>query len=266
MAHLDKYDLSGKVAVVTGAASGIGRASSLALAEVGARVVCADLALDGAEAVAKEIDAAGGTALATEVDVASSSSVDALVAGAVEAFGRVDVMGNIAGIMLEGVVTEFEDEALERILAINLKGVFYGCRAAARAMAGQGSGSIVNMASGAIDTPAPKIAGYAMAKAGVAMLTKTLATEVARGGIRVNAIAPGFVMTAMTARHFTGEDGRVDEEKRKGVEQVMGKIAPLGRVGVPDDIASAVVFLASDASSFMTGQILRPNGGVAMPW
>jgi 3-oxoacyl-[acyl-carrier protein] reductase len=266
MGQLDQYDLSGRVAVITGAASGIGRASALALADVGATVVCADVALDGAQVTAKEIEAAGGTARAVACDVTDSASVDALVAGAVDAFGRLDVMGNIAGIMLEGLVAEMDDDALDKILAINLKGVFYGCRAAARAMASQGSGSIINMSSGAIDTPAPKLAGYAMAKAGVAMLTKTLATELAKGGVRVNAIAPGFVMTAMTARHFTNADGTIDEDKKKGVEQVMGKIAPLGRVGAPDDIASSVVFLASDASSFMTGQILRPNGGVSMPW
>ena len=111
-----------------------------------------------------------------------------------------------------------------------------------------------------------KLVSYAMAKAAVAQLTHTLATEVARNGVRVNAVAPGFVISGMTGRHFTNADGTVDEAKKAEVSEFMGSVAPLGRVGQPDDIAAAVLYLASDASSFMTGQILRPNGGVSMPW
>ncbi len=107
---------------------------------------------------------------------------------------------------------------------------------------------------------------YAIAKAGVAMVTRTLAMEVARQRVRVNAVAPGFVITGMTGRHFTNPDGSVDPDKERAVREHMGKVAPLGRVGEPEDVAQTVLFLASDASSFMTGQILRPNGGVSMPW
>ena len=260
------YDLTGRVAVITGAGSGIGRATSLALAAVGATVVCADIAKEAAEATAADIGDSGGTATVAVVDTSDRASVDDLVGGAVGAHGRLDIMGNIAGIMREAPVVDLTDEELDLVLGINLKGVLYGCAAAGRVMVEQGSGSIVNMASGAIDTPAPKLAAYAIAKAGVAQLTRTFATEVARNGVRVNAVAPGFVMTGMTKRHWTDEAGNEDPAKRAQVEKGFGSFAPLGRVGDPMDIAHTVVFLASDASSFMTGQILRPNGGVAMPW
>jgi 3-oxoacyl-[acyl-carrier protein] reductase len=121
------------------------------------------------------------------------------------------------------------------------------------------------MASGAIDTPAPNLATYAMTKAAVAQLTRTLATEVARSGVRVNAIAPGFIRTNMTARHFTDAAGTVDREREEAVLSVMRKRTPLGIVGEAEDIAYAVLYLASDASRYVTGQVLRPNGGVAMP-
>src|SRR5687768_14064173 len=133
-------------------------------------------------------------------------------------------------------------------------------------MGGQGAGSIINMASGAMDEPAPVIVCYAIAKAGVAQLTKTLAREVGPSGVRVNAIAPGFIVTAMTGRHFTNADGTVDEARKAATLGPMARMAPLGRVGEPDDIAYAVLYLASDAGSFLTGQIIRPNGGVSMPW
>ncbi|HLG91532.1 MAG TPA: SDR family oxidoreductase, partial [Acidimicrobiales bacterium] len=134
-----------------------------------------------------------------------------------------------------------------------------------RQMVAQGSGSIVNMSSGAIDTPAPGLVCYAMAKAAVAQLTKTLAVEVGRKGVRVNAIAPGFVVTGMTSRHFVRPDGTVDEKARQALLEMMASRAALGRVGEPNDVAYAVLYLASDASSFVTGQVLRPNGGVGMP-
>jgi 3-oxoacyl-[acyl-carrier protein] reductase len=260
---LDAFDQTGKVALVTGAGSGIGQATAIMLAAVGASVVCADIDGDGAAATASTI---GGAARARRVDVTDGSDVDAAVAETVAAYGRLDIMANIAGIIVTGKVVDMTDEDLDRILAVNLRGVYHGCRAAARVMSAQGSGSIVNMASGAIDTPSPTLAGYAMTKAAVAQLTKILALEVARSGVRVNAIAPGFVLTAMTSRHYTSPDGTVDEAARDATIARMSKTTPLADVGRPDDIAYAVLFLCSDAARFMTGQILRPNGGVAMPW
>lgn len=259
-------DLSGRVAVVTGAASGIGRGSCEVLAELGATVVCADIDLPGAEATAKLVGDAGGRAVAAEVDTASAASVDALVAGAAADFGRLDVLANIAGIMHTSTVVDTTDEDLERVLAVNFKGAFHGCRAAARVMVPQGSGSIVNMASSAIDTAAPGLLCYGAAKAAMIQLTKTLATEVGPHGVRVNAVAPGWTVTGMTGRHWTAEDGTEDPERKAATTAPMARLSPLRRVGEPLDVAYAVAYLASDAAAFTTGQILRPNGGATMPW
>jgi 3-oxoacyl-[acyl-carrier protein] reductase len=260
------FELAGRTAIVTGAGSGIGRASAIRLAEAGAAVICADRDGGAAEDTVTLIKDAGGTASAATVDVSHQPEVADLVADTVADAGRVDIMCNIAGIIgpLLPVIDVTEDE-LERILAVNLKGVVWGCQAAARVMVAQGRGSIINMSSGAIDVPAPGLITYALAKAGVAQLTKTLAVEVAPRGVRVNAIAPGFVVTGMTSRHWVKPDGSIDEESREATLAPMRERSPLGLLGEPDDIAYAVLYLASDASKFTTGQILRPNGGVVMP-
>ncbi|HXY95288.1 MAG TPA: SDR family NAD(P)-dependent oxidoreductase [Acidimicrobiia bacterium] len=262
---LDAFDLDGRVAVITGAGSGIGEASARMLAAVGAELVCADLDLDAAERVADAIRDDGGRARAARCDVSVRDEVDDLVERVFADLGHVDVMGNIAGIMHESLVVDTKEDDLDRVLGINLKGVFFGCQAAARVMIEQGSGSIINMSSGAIDVAAPNIVCYAMAKAAVAQLTKTLAVEVGPLGVRVNAIAPGFIITGMTGRHWRRPDGTIDEDLLEQVTAPMRERSTLGRVGNPDDIAYAVLYLASDAADFMTGQILRPNGGVAMP-
>ncbi|ADI06469.1 3-oxoacyl-ACP reductase [Streptomyces bingchenggensis BCW-1] len=255
---LTAYDLTGRTALVTGAASGIGRASAALLAEAGATVHCADLDGKGAQRTADDITASGGSAHAHTLDVADRAQIAATVA-AIRTGARLGIMANIAGIMHSSTVLETDDADLDRVLAVNFKGVLYGCQEAARAMIEQGTGgTIVTMASGAIDTGAPGLLCYGVAKAAVVQLTKTLATEVGRHGIRVNAVAPGWIRTPMTDRHS-------DEEQRLA-EEPMVRRTPLGRVGEPTDVAHAVLHLASDASSFMTGQILRPNGGVAMPW
>lgn len=245
------FDLGGRVAIVTGAASGIGRASARRLADAGAIVVCADQNADGATVTAEAIVEDGGAAEMAALDVSDRTQVHELVADAVARHGRLDVMANIAGVMHRSLVLETDEADLDRVLSINLKGVFFGAQAAARVMVEAGGGSIVNMASAAVDQPAPELAVYGMAKAGLVQLTKVLAQEVGEHGVRVNAVAPGYIRTAMT-----------DRAKDEG----MAMFTPLRTVGEPDDIAYAVLYLASDASRFMTGQILRPNGGVAMPW
>jgi len=262
----DLFDLSGQVAVLTGVASGIGKASANMLAAAGATIVGGDIDEAGAQATADEITSAGGNAVTQRVDVTKRADVDALVDRAQADFGRVDIMGNIAGIPHNKMVADVTDEDFERILAINLKSVFYGCQAAIRHMIPQGSGNIVNIASGAIDTPAPTLACYGMTKAAVTMLTKTLATEVGRNGIRVNAIAPGMILTNFSTHNFTDADGNVVPEKLEQYHKRASAMAPLGRAGEAEDVARSFLYLVSEAASFVTGQIERPNGGVSMPW
>jgi 3-oxoacyl-[acyl-carrier protein] reductase len=260
------YDLTGQVAVLTGAGSGIGKATALTLASAGAMIVGGDINEEAVAATAAEITAAGGTARAVPTDVTSRAAVDALVDGAQAEFGRVDIMGNIAGIPHNKMFMEVTDEDFERILSINLKSCVYGCQAAMRVMAPRESGNIINISSGAIDTPAPTLACYGMTKAAVAMLTKTLACEAGPLGIRVNALAPGVIHTNFSRHNFVDEDGNVIPEKVESYKKRFGAMAPLKRVGEAQDVADTILFLVSDAASFMTGQILRPNGGVAMPW
>ncbi len=262
----DLLNLSGRVAVLTGVGSGIGKATALTLAGAGAIIVGGDIDEASAEATAKEIIGAGGQARTQRTDVTKRADIDALVDGAAAEHGRVDIMGNIAGVPHNKMVADCSDEEFERILAINLKSVFYGCQAAIRHMVPQGSGNIVNISSGAIDTPAPTLACYGMTKAAVAMLTKTLATEVGRNGIRVNAIAPGMILTNFSRHNFVDEQGNVVPEKLEQYHKRAGAMAPLGRAGEAEDVARTFLYLVSDAASFVTGQIERPNGGVAMPW
>jgi len=254
--------LDGRVAIVTGAASGIGRASAVRLAAAGATVVCADVDGAGAAATASLI---GSPASAVALDVSDRAAVHDAVADTVARLGRLDVMANIAGIITQGPSVDVTEDELDRIIAVNLKGVLWGCQAAGRAMAAQGSGSVVNMASAAVDSPAPGLLGYSICKAGVVQATKVFAAELGPSGVRVNAVAPGFIVTGMTSRHFTNADGSVDEACKEATLAPMRRMSPLATTGEPDDIAHAVVYLASDESRFMTGQVLRPNGGVAMP-
>ncbi len=260
------YDLTGQVAVLTGAGSGIGKATALTLAGAGATIVGGDINEEAVNATAKEITDAGGTARGVVTDVTSRAAVDALVDGAQAEFGRVDIMGNIAGIPHNKMFMEVTDEDFERILSINLKSCVYGCQAALRVMAPRGSGNIINISSGAIDTPAPTLACYGMTKAAVAMLTKTLACEAGPMGIRVNALAPGVIHTNFSRHNFVDENGNEIPEKVEAYKKRFGAMAPLKRVGEAQDVADSILFLVSEGASFMTGQILRPNGGVAMPW
>ncbi|SEC34147.1 SDR family NAD(P)-dependent oxidoreductase [Streptomyces sp. TLI_105] len=252
---LPAYDLTGRTAFVTGAASGIGRATAALLARAGATVHCADRDEDGLEETAALIARQGGAAHTHPLDVTDRPAL----AAAVRAVGPLHVMAAIAGIMHTSTVLDTRDEDLDRVLAVNFKGVLYACQEAARSMiASNVPGSIVTMASGAMDTASPGLLCYSVTKAAVVQLTKTLATEAGPHGIRVNAVAPGWIRTPMTDRH--------EPAAQLQAEAAMVRHSPLGRVGEAEDIAHAVLHLASDASAFTTGQILRPNGGVAMPW
>jgi 3-oxoacyl-[acyl-carrier protein] reductase len=256
------FDVSGLVAVVTGAGSGIGRGTAIHLAAAGATVVCADIDAAAAGATAA---AAGGDSYPAQVDVADRASVERLVSGVVGRHGRLDAMCNIAGIITEAPVLELLEEEFDRMLAVNLKGVLFGCQAAGRAMATAGRGAIVNMSSAVVDRPAAGFGAYATTKAGVAQLTKTLAVELGPRGVRVNAIAPGVIVTAMTERHYIRADGTIDTDARAARLAALRSVSPLDAVGEPEDIAYAVRYLLSDAARFVTGQVFRVNGGAMMP-
>lgn len=252
---LSAYDLTGRAAFITGAASGIGRASALLLAEAGATVHCADRDETGLRRTYDLIADAGGSARTHPLDVTDRDQVRAAVGAA----GHLDVLVASAGIMHTSSVLETADEDLDRVLAVNFTGVLYACQEVARSMTARSApGSLITMASGAVDSASAGLLCYSVAKAAVVQLTKTLATELGPHAIRVNAVAPGWIRTPMTDRHDTAD--------RRRTETTMARISPLGRVGEPEDVAHTVLHLASDASAFMTGQILRPNGGVAMPW
>jgi 3-oxoacyl-[acyl-carrier protein] reductase len=261
------FDLTGRVACLTGAASGIGRASAEVLARAGASLVLGDINERGLRDTVERVQRAGAKALGLRSDVRREAEVDALVERAVLEFGRIDIMGNIAGIPQQSRIVETSEADLDGLLAVNLKGVFFGVKAALARMIPQGSGNIVNISSGVIDADGVESwACYGMAKAAVAMLTKVAAKEGAPHGVRVNAIAPGMIVTGFTERHWRDAEGRESPERKQAFLEAAAKMAPLGRAGDPEDVANAILYLVSDASSFVTGQILRPNGGVSMPW
>ena len=262
---IQSFRADGKVAVVTGAGSGIARASALALAGAGATVVCADIHEDTARATAEQIVSAGGTAEGVALDVSKRVDVDALAQRVADERAASMSGATSPASCWGGPFLDESEQDLDTIMAVNLKGVFFGCQAAGRIMVEQpDGGSIINCSSAAADTPSPNIASYAICKAAVNQMTKSLAVEVGKKHVRVNAVAPGFVITGMTTGHFNLPDGSPDETMENALVSAMRKGAPLRSVGEPEDIAAAVLYLASDASRFMTGQVIRPNGGVAM--
>jgi 3-oxoacyl-[acyl-carrier protein] reductase len=244
--------LNGKIALVTGAAQGIGRDIALGLAADGADVAICDVNLEAAQKTSVDIEAKGRKSLALKANVAASADVTAMIDQIVEKFGRIDILVNNAGITRDGLILRMKDEDWDLVLSINLKGAFLCTKAALKHMTKQRAGTIINIASivGAMGNAGQ--ANYVASKAGLIGLTKTIAREYANRNVTANAVAPGFIDTAMT--QALTEQVRTD----------LAKQIPLGRLGSSEDVANAVRFLASPSAAYITGQVVHVNGGMYM--
>jgi 3-oxoacyl-[acyl-carrier protein] reductase len=245
-------ELTGKVALVTGAAQGIGKAIALLLARNGADIVVSDVNLEKAEETSKEVHALGRSAMAIKVDVSRLDDVEKMVETLLERFGKIDILVNNAGIARDKLILRMTEEDWDAVLGVNLKGTFNCTKAAIRPMSKQRSGKIVNIASVVGEMGNTGQANYSASKAGVIGFTKTMAREFAQRGINVNAVAPGYIQTPMT-----------DALPEKAKEELK-RLIPMERLGQPEDVAQAVLFLVSEASSYITGHILKVNGGIYM--
>lgn len=247
--------LEGKVAIVTGAGregKGIGRSIALALAGEGADIVIADFVPEAAEAVADEVKSLGRRAVSVEANVAVPADAEAIVQRALDEFGKVDILVNNAGITRDALIPRMSEEDWDLVIDTNLKGTFNCTKAVTRPMLRQRSGKIVNVASvmGIIGNAGQ--ANYSASKAGIIGLTKTTARELGSRGINVNAVAPGFIQTAMT------------DELSESIRDSIASRIPLNRLGTPEDVAKLVLFLCADDSDYITGQVVNVDGGMVM--
>lgn len=253
MGIIESMRLDGKAIYVTGGASGIGKCAAMAFAEAGADVAIVDINLEGAQTVAKEIaDATGSKTIAIQCDVTDKDQVEAMVAKVVDTYGKLDACYNNAGIALNVPAEEMSFEQWKKVIDINLTGVFLCSTAAGRVMLKQGYGSIINTASMSghiVNVPQPQCA-YNASKAGVIMLTKSLAVEWAKTGVRVNSISPGYIGTELI----------MNAENLKPLIKQWNDMAPLGRLGKPEELQSILVYLAGDTSSFTTGSDIVVDG------
>jgi len=246
------FDLKGKIAVVTGSARGLGQAIALKMAEAGADVAVCDLNAEWCEETIEKVKELGREAKGYGVNVADGESVTACIKSIEKDFGKIDVLVNNAGITKDGLLMRMSEADWDAVLDVNLKGVFLCTKAAMRGMMKQRSGTIVNIASviGLMGNAGQ--ANYAASKGGVISFSKTVAKELASRNVRCNAIAPGFIRSAMT--------DKLDDE----IQGKMKELIPLGRFGDPEDVANVALFLASDASAYVTGQVLSTCGGMVM--
>lgn len=245
-------DLTGRTAIVTGAARGLGRCIAQTLAAAGAQVACVDINAENLSDTVAAIRGAGGTAEPLACDVTDAKGVGEVVDDVIKRWGKLDILVNNAGITRDNVIVRMKDDQWDSVININLKGTFLFARAAARPMMKSRSGRIINIASVSGLMGNPGQVNYSASKAGVIGLTRTVSRELAGRNVTVNAVAPGFIATDMTSA--LGED--ILEQVRKEI--------PLGRLGEPQDVADAVLYLASDAASFITGHILTIDGGLTV--
>ncbi|MGI6650010.1 MAG: SDR family NAD(P)-dependent oxidoreductase [Bacillota bacterium] len=242
--------LADKVAIITGGATGIGRTTALLFAQEGARVVVADYNAEQGRKTVEEIQQGGGSSLFVQVDVSSGTQVQKMVEETVRHFGTVDILFNNAGIGTQGSVVELAEEEWDRVININLKGIYLGAKAVLPIMIAKKKGAIINNASILGHVGFPATPAYNAAKGGVVVLTRNLALDYAPYNIRVNAVSPGFIKTPMVMNGLSEE-----------VREQLAQAHPLGRLGEPEEVAQCVLFLASEAASFVTGISLLVDGG-----
>ena len=250
--------LRGKTALVTGGGRGIGRAIALGLAQEGAQVAVLDILADNATAVAREIEATGVKALALPADLTKRAQVERAVADTLAQFGQIDILVNNAGWDRMELFLDSEEETWDKIIAINFKGMLYVCKAALPSMVARGQGKVISIASDAGRAGSTGEAVYAGTKGAIIAFSKTLAREMARHKITVNVVCPGLTETPLL------QGIREQSPKTEKVIEAVTRAIPLGRVGQPEDIAGAVVYLASPAADFVTGQTLSVSGGLTM--
>jgi len=248
---IPSFSLEGKVAIVTGGSRGIGRVIALGFAEAGANVVVCSRTLTDLEKVAEEIEALGRRSLAVETNIAVKSEVDNLVEKTLEKFGTIDILVNNAAMNIMRPLTELREDGWDKVMNVGLKGYYLCSQAVAKVMIEKNSGNIINISSGAAVKAAPMLGAYSISKAGVVMLTQLLAADLARYNIRVNAIGPGMVKTGFSQPMWGNPD----------MLKVMESQIPLGRLAEPEEIMAVALFLASDASSYITGQTIYVDGG-----
>jgi NAD(P)-dependent dehydrogenase (short-subunit alcohol dehydrogenase family) len=251
---MENYRLNGKVALVTGSRRGIGRAIALAFAAAGANIVLADNVTDDdkLDEVASEIKKFGRTAVIIAADISKKSDVDEMVTRSAARFGKIDVLVNCAGIWIPGqTLLDCPENNWDRVIDVNLKGTYLCCQAIGRVMVKQKTGCIINMSSKVGLDPGTGAGAYSISKAGIVMMTRQLALELAPHGIRVNALAPGIVKTDFNRNVWQSPEAA----------KQLGRTVPLGRLAEPEDVARAALFLASDESSYITGATIPVDGG-----